>query len=200
MSKVEANSRKIVARLQAEGWTNVGGGSHDRFVKRQTSRRHDHCASASGAVTRDCALHRKSRGMDMRQEMTHFVGVIDGGGKNWGVRFPDVDGCVGAGETVEEAITSATEALREVMSYKRNGGFEVIKPRTLAEILASGDVGLGESTVMIPLLLDAGRVVRANLTFDAGLLEAIDEAAKTRGLTRSAFLASAAREKIQAQR
>jgi metal-responsive CopG/Arc/MetJ family transcriptional regulator len=49
---------------------------------------------------------------------------------------------------------------------------------------------------LIPLLLDAGRTVRANLTLDAGLLEAIDEAASQRGITRSAFLASAARDKI----
>jgi hypothetical protein len=34
----------------------------------------------------------------------------------------------------------------------------------------------------------------------AGLLAAIDEAVAARGLTRSAFLASAAREKIETQR
>jgi hypothetical protein len=136
--------------------------------------------------------------MDGTIGMTHFVGVIDGAGKNWGVRFPDVDGCVGVGATPEEAIVSATEALREVMSYKRGGGFKINKARTLTQILASGEVAPGETTVLIPLLLDSGRVVRANLTFDAGLLESIDAAAKTRGLTRSAFLASAAREKIEA--
>ncbi len=132
--------------------------------------------------------------------MTHFVGVIDRAGKNWGVRFPDVDGCVGVGATPEEAIASATEALREVMRYKQGGGFKINKARTLTQILASGEIAPGETTVLIPLLLDSGRVVRANLTFDAGLLESIDAAAKNRGLTRSAFLASAAREKIEAGR
>ena len=34
----------------------------------------------------------------------------------------------------------------------------------------------------------------ANLTFDAGLLQSIDQAADELGITRSAFLASAARE------
>ena len=53
---------------------------------------------------------------------------------------------------------------------------------------------------MIPLLLDKGRTVRANLTLDAGLLEEIDAEAQLRGLTRSAFLASAARDKIKARR
>ena len=50
------------------------------------------------------------------------------------------------------------------------------------------------------LVLDAGRTVRANLTFDAGLLAAIDDEANRRGLTRSAFLASAAREKLEGRR
>jgi hypothetical protein len=69
-------------------------------------------------------------------------------------------------------------------------------------ILASGeiDVAAGEAAVLIPVLIDEGRTVRANLTFDAGLLGAIDAAASERGLTRSAFLASAAREKISARR
>ncbi len=46
---------------------------------------------------------------------------------------------------------------------------------------------------------NSGRPVKANLSLDAGLLDAIDEAAKRRGLTRSAFLASAAREKIESE-
>ncbi|MGJ0535671.1 type II toxin-antitoxin system HicA family toxin [Methylocystis sp.] len=32
MAKVETNARKIVARLERDGWINIGGGSHDRFV------------------------------------------------------------------------------------------------------------------------------------------------------------------------
>lgn len=32
MAKIETNTRKIIAKLQAEGWANIGGGSHDRFT------------------------------------------------------------------------------------------------------------------------------------------------------------------------
>jgi predicted RNA binding protein YcfA (HicA-like mRNA interferase family) len=32
MPKPETNTRKIIARLLAEGWQSIGGGSHDRFV------------------------------------------------------------------------------------------------------------------------------------------------------------------------
>lgn len=54
----------------------------------------------------------------------------------------------------------------------------------------------GATTILVPLLADPGRTVRVNVTVERGLLEQIDEAAKARGLTRSAFLAGAAREKI----
>ena len=130
--------------------------------------------------------------------MTHYVGILDGGGDVWGVTIHDIGGCVGAGATPEEAIESATIALREVVTYKLSGGFPVPPPSTIEQVLASEDYGPAPTTVMIPLLVDAGRTVRANLTLDAGLLEAVDEAARRRGVTRSAFMADAARAKLMA--
>ena len=32
MPKPETNTRKIVVKLMAEGWRDIGGGSHDRFI------------------------------------------------------------------------------------------------------------------------------------------------------------------------
>ena len=131
--------------------------------------------------------------------MAHFVGILDGSGDVWGVRIPDLDGCVGGGATPEAAISDAAMALRGVMAHKSSSGAPLPRPSSLSEVLASGELLEGESAVMIPLLLDAGRTVRANLTLDAGLLASIDAEAALRGVTRSAFVASAAREKIAAQ-
>ena len=39
--------------------------------------------------------------------MTHYVGVLDGSGDVWGVRIPDIPGCVGGGATAEAAIADA---------------------------------------------------------------------------------------------
>ena len=62
---------------------------------------------------------------------------------------------------------------------------------------ASVDLDLAsESFVMIPQVIDSGRSVKANVSLDAGQLEAIDAEAARRGLTRSAFLATAALELI----
>jgi predicted RNase H-like HicB family nuclease len=128
--------------------------------------------------------------------MTYFVGILDGSDDTWGVRLPDVPGCVGGGSSPEAAMSDAALALKDVMAHKQSSGFAIPPASALADIIASGEIGEGESAVMIPLLLDSGRTVRANLTLDAGLLELIDIEAKNRGITRSAFVASAAREKI----
>ena len=128
--------------------------------------------------------------------MVNYVGVLDGSEKVWGVRFPDLDGCVGGGETPEAAIADATAALRDVAAHRHDAKRPLPKPSTVIEILASGEVAAGETVVLIPLILDSGRTVRANLTFDAGLLKAIDLAAGQRGVSRSAFIADAARDKL----
>jgi predicted RNase H-like HicB family nuclease len=128
--------------------------------------------------------------------MSFYVGILDGAKDVWGVRIPDIDGCVGAGETPEAAIADAVVALRDVVAFKKSGGHPVPAVSSVAAVLASAEVGPGESVVLIPLVLDAGRSVRANLTMDAGLLDAIDQAAQRSGVTRSSYVASAAREKL----
>jgi predicted RNase H-like HicB family nuclease len=136
--------------------------------------------------------------------MVYYVGILDGAGDVWGVRIPDCPGCHGGGPTPEAAVSDAISALREWAAEMQTEGTPLPAARTVAEIVADPEsrpnLEAHESAVLIPLLLDAGRTVRANVTFDAGLLDAIDAEAERRGLTRSAFLASAARDKIEARR
>jgi hypothetical protein len=94
----------------------------------------------------------------------------------------------------------ARRPLSDGYAYKRSERFDLPKASAVSDVLASAETGPGETAILIPLVLDAGRTIRANLTFDAGLLAAIDDEATRRGLTRSAFLASAAREKLERHR
>jgi predicted RNase H-like HicB family nuclease len=132
--------------------------------------------------------------------VAQYVGILDGAGNVWGIRIPDFPGCHGGGATAEEALADAISALREVASYFVASSWEVPAPRSMDEVrrdkAAEFDPAC-ESLVMIPLLLDKARPVRANISIDAGTLEAIDEEAERRGLTRSSFLASAAVDKIR---
>ena len=135
--------------------------------------------------------------------MTHYLALVDRG-KLFGLVFPDCPGCTAMAETFDEVVENGVEALREWMTDRVAAGATPPVPRGVAELRAdpslADDFAADPVVASVPLLLDAGRYVKANISLDAGLLEQIDQAAKRRKLTRSAFLASAAREKIAAGR
>ena len=132
---------------------------------------------------------------------TRYIALMDGKRGAYGVVFPDLPGCTAMGRTTDEALSNAIDAARDWAEavHESNGG-RLPRPRTAEALRSDPDTAaaLAEGAVLmvVPLILDAGRAAKANLSLDAGLLQAIDEAAKARGLTRSAFMASAAREKI----
>jgi predicted RNase H-like HicB family nuclease len=130
--------------------------------------------------------------------MAQFYGVMDGSGDNWGVRVPDLPGCFGGGINPGEALADAISAAREWAEHKAGKGFVLPAASSLDRLLQE-EVQANEVIVIIPVLLDSGRPVRANLSLDAALLADIDRAAQQRGLTRSGFIASAVREKILAE-
>ena len=135
--------------------------------------------------------------------MARYVAIVDGKPGAFGVVVPDLPGCTSGGVTVDAALRNAVEAVTLWVEDARAEGERIPKPRSAERLRADPDVAdaLAEGGILayVPLVLDAGRPVKANLSLDAGLLEAIDEAAERRGLTRSAFLSSAAREKIASE-
>jgi predicted RNase H-like HicB family nuclease len=135
--------------------------------------------------------------------MARYVAIVDGAPGAYGVVIPDLPGCTSGGASVEAALRNAVEAMTLWVEDARADGEKIPKPRTAEKLRADPEVAgaLADGGVIayVPLVLDAGRPVKANLSLDAGLLNAIDEAAERRGLTRSAFLASAAREKIESE-
>jgi predicted RNase H-like HicB family nuclease len=132
-----------------------------------------------------------------------FVAIVDGAPGAYGVVVPDLPGCTSGGETIDAALRNAVEAVMLWVEDARGEGEKIPQPspaenlRNRPEIAAA--LADGGVLAYVPLVLDAARPVKANLSLDAGLLNAIDEAAERRGLTRSAFLASAAREKIESE-
>ncbi len=135
--------------------------------------------------------------------MARYVAIVDGKPGAYGVVVPDLPGCTSGGRTVDEALRNAVEAVTLWAEDARAGAENVPKPRPAEKLRAIPEIAdalaRGGILAYVPLVLDAGRPVKANLSLDAGLLDAIDKAAARRGLTRSAFLASAAREKIESE-
>lgn len=114
----------------------------------------------------------------------------------FGISFPDLPSVFSAADDEGDLLTNAIEALRLWAEDE-----PLPEPSPHAEILARADIRQdlsdGAFLIRVPLIEDDTRTVRANITMEAGTLAAIDIAAKQRGLTRSAFLASCARKEIE---
>jgi len=131
--------------------------------------------------------------------MTYFYAVVHKQADSaFGVHFPDLPGCFSACDEVEQLVPNACEAL-ELWFEDAD---EAIVPSSLEDIrqAAAADLAEGAFLVAVPHIRRTGRQVRANISLDRGMLEAIDRAATERNLTRSAFLADAARNEIEHRR
>ncbi|WP_377298111.1 type II toxin-antitoxin system HicB family antitoxin [Rhizobium sp. SGZ-381] len=129
--------------------------------------------------------------------MRHYIALVHKEADSaFGVSFPDLPGVFSAADAESDLVSNAVEALRLWAED------ETLPDPTPIEVLLARDdiraeLGLGAVLIRIPLIEDDSRVVRANVTFEAGTLKAIDAEAARRGLTRSAFLASCARKEIE---
>jgi predicted RNase H-like HicB family nuclease len=133
--------------------------------------------------------------------MIQYVAIVEKEPDSaFGIWFPDVEGCFSAGDTLAQASANAAAALRQHVEALESAGRPVPPARASDEVVKDKDVKralkAGALLLSVPLLSDAGRTVRVNVSLDKGLIDQIDAAATARGLTRSAFLAQAAREKI----
>ena len=112
----------------------------------------------------------------------------------FGVEFPDLPGCFSAADEIEDVLPNACEALELWFEDA-----DETLPMRLDQIqaLKADELAAGAFIVAVPRIRETGRLVRANISLDRGMLDAIDKAAAERSLTRSAFLADAARKAIE---
>ena len=124
----------------------------------------------------------------------HYVAVIDKDPDSaYGIRFPEVPGCFSAADTFGEIFPNAIEALS---LFFEDG--EPVPPRGLEAVReqVAEDIAGGAVLMMIPYVRDRKRIVRVNLSLDKGFLDTLDEAARMRGMTRSAFVRKAATREL----
>ena len=134
----------------------------------------------------------------MSMGMQYFYAIVDKDEDSaFGVRFPDLPGCFSAADVIEDVLPNACEALELWFEDAR-----AVAPQRLDQIRADAadDIAAGAFIVAVPYIKRTGRQVRANISLDKGMLDAIDRAAAERSLTRSAFLADAARNEIEMRR
>ena len=57
-----------------------------------------------------------------------FPALIEGGGNDYGIVFPDLPGIVAMGDTLEEAMSNAEEALRDYALESERDGLTLTPP------------------------------------------------------------------------
>ena len=133
--------------------------------------------------------------------MTNYVAVIHKEKKtDFGVSFPDFPGCITAGKTADEAREMAEEALRGHAAIMMEEGTALPRPKKLEDIIKDRDFAGATAYFIVSVDVPKPQPVRFNASMDAQLLARIDERAQEAGMTRSGFLAEAARKELAGRR
>ena len=115
---------------------------------------------------------------------------------DYGVSFPDFPGCVSAGTNQSEALIQAKEALALQIEGLIEDKQPIPDPTSVDTVQAAvADDNDVAYVTMIEAALP-GPAKRINITIEEATLEEIDTAAASMGLSRSAFLTNAARDKL----
>lgn len=132
--------------------------------------------------------------------MAHYIAVLvpeRGGG--WAVLFPDIPGCASQGETLDEAIAMASDALAGHLAVARDYGDPIPMPRSVDDIRAdeawrSENKVQWNKAMVAPILVrpPLGKPERVTISMDSNILREIDAYAEKRDLTRSAVLVAGA--------
>jgi predicted RNase H-like HicB family nuclease len=131
---------------------------------------------------------------------TYIAYVYKDTDSSFGVSFPDLPGCYGAGESYDEAIENAKISLREYALAVDEDGGEMPEPRTHGALAADAaeaiEMKKAAFVIAVPLIT-AGAKRRVNISLDGAVLAAIDRGCELAGINRSAMLAEAAREWLE---
>jgi predicted RNase H-like HicB family nuclease len=108
----------------------------------------------------------------------------------WGVAVPDLPGCFSAGDTMDEAIVNAGEAMTLWIETVLDDGGDIPPATEIARHRENPEYAgwLWALADVDPALLE-DRAERVNITLPRRVLARLDAKAKAAGETRSGFIA-----------
>lgn len=128
--------------------------------------------------------------------MRHYIGLIHKEtDSDYGVSFPDFPGVIAAGSSLDHAREMAQEALAFHVEGMIEDGDPISEPSTIEAVMANPENRDGV-VILVTLKAPQSKSVRINVTFPDDVLQQIDDYAQAHGLTRSGFLARAAKREI----
>ena len=119
-------------------------------------------------------------------------------GIRFGVTVPDLPGCFSAGDTLDEALDSAREAIDLQLQGLTDAGGTVPAARPVAQHQADPQFAGGTwALVEVNTARYDGRAEKINITMPRRVLARVDDYARSHGLTRSGFLVQAAEKAMR---
>jgi predicted RNase H-like HicB family nuclease len=116
---------------------------------------------------------------------------------DYGVTVPDLPGCFSAGDTLEEALTNAVEAIECHLEGLLFDGEEIPPVQAIETHQKKRDFAGGTwALVSVDLSKLASKAKRINITLPERVLALVDEQARREGESRSGLLARAALDYI----
>lgn len=116
----------------------------------------------------------------------------------FGVVVPDLPGCFSAGDTLDEAVDNAKEAIDFHCETMIEDGGDLPVSSSLSVHQANPEyAGWIWAVVEVPVERYFGPAEKINITLPRLLLARIDAYARAHGATRSGFLADAARAALR---
>jgi predicted RNase H-like HicB family nuclease len=128
--------------------------------------------------------------------MNYAIAIEHEKDKAYGVQVPDLPGCFSAGDTMDEAIANAAEAVAFHIEGLLDAGEKIPTPQSVDAHSANPDfAGMIWAVVSVDLASLSGKAKRLNISLPERVLRRIDSAAEKNGETRSGFIARIALEK-----
>ncbi len=123
-------------------------------------------------------------------------------GSVFGVSVPDIPGCFSYGDTVEDALKNAQEAvIFHVEGLLEDGEFDSLTPSSIEDLQDSNEYPDALwALVDVDLSRLSSKQTRFNVSWPEYLLARVDEYAAAHHETRSGFLAKAAQQALSQTR
>ena|SRR5882762_2861850 len=121
-------------------------------------------------------------------------------GHAYGVVVPDLPGCFSAGDTLDEALTNAQEAILLHIEGLLDDGKPIPKPSEVGRLRRKREFRNWTWAIVDVDMSQLGdKAARINITLPQRILRAVDAHARRHGETRSGFLARAALDAMRKQ-
>jgi predicted RNase H-like HicB family nuclease len=119
------------------------------------------------------------------------------GGRDSGyaATFPDLPGCTASGTDLGDLLSKARDALRSHLERLSHEGEEWPIPSSVEAVTQPAANGNPAAVLLVDVSIEE-QPVRVNISISERLLKRIDETAERRGMTRSGFIAQAARQHL----